>query len=312
MIYRVLFFVALLISALPQGFAADADPVIISAAVDRAKVTTGDNLTFTVTLKIKDNTNVDIPELGEGIGGFRILDFGKEGPAKEDQWNVVRRWYKLRADVAGSYILPAIEVKYGEKKFKTSEIFVEVESVVKKDGEGAQDIRDIKPIIKSPFRLSRLGWAILIMVLAVLAAGVYFWRRAKNVRPIPPVVVPPHLLAYQKLYELEKSQYLAEGKHKIFHFTLSEILRAYIEAMFHFTATDMTIEEVRSHIKNLGALNDELKNEFIYVLSKTDVVKFTDLILPIEESLGLLNKAKNIVNLTKPKEVVMAREESVV
>ena len=73
----------LLLFYLPFSFAQKAD-VIIDTGVDKAKATTGNIITWTITLSKKNGVDVDIPEIGQNIEGFRITDFGTEDPVTED------------------------------------------------------------------------------------------------------------------------------------------------------------------------------------------------------------------------------------
>ena len=88
-----------------------------------------------------------------------------EAPRDEDGRRILERWYKLRADLVGSYVLPPVELAYrlaataGEpaasetpaESVQTSEIFIEVQSVLPAGGE-ATDIRGLKPLrqVKTP------------------------------------------------------------------------------------------------------------------------------------------------------------------
>ncbi len=130
-------------------------PVEVEAAIDRAVATTGDVLTYTVAVDYDPAYTIDAPETGAEIAGFRIIDTRREEPRTMGDRTVEERWYKLRADLVGSYVLPAITVRYapgegqeGETgEVKTSEIFVEVASVLPAEGEEtATDIRGLKEL----------------------------------------------------------------------------------------------------------------------------------------------------------------------
>ena len=52
------------------------------------------------------------PRPAADIAGFRIIDVGSEEPREEGDRRIEERWYKLRADLVGSYVLPPVEVAY--------------------------------------------------------------------------------------------------------------------------------------------------------------------------------------------------------
>ncbi len=295
-------------------YAADIDPIIISAGVDRAKVTTGDIIRFEITLSTQKDISIDLPEFGVKIEGFRITDFGKEGPKSDDDKDdrlISKRWYLLQADITGSYILPAVDVTYQDQKYSTSEIFIEVESVLGKEGEkGQEDIRQIKDIIIMPRSLSL--WAILmIAIMLFLVAGFIAYRiyQSRN-KVVKAIVLPPHQVAIDELKLLQQSTYLQDGEHKRFHFQLSELIRRYFEDSFNLLTSDMTLEEIKSNISKVGNLSKEDESLFIKILERTDLVKFTDTVLPADESQQLLVSGRNFVDSTTEDELLEANDES--
>ena len=144
-------------------------PAILKAMVDKANATTSEDITFSLTLDAIASLNIDLPEVGGKIQGLRITDFGTDNPKKDGNRVLRRRWYKLRADITGSYVLPAIELKYQTPEgktetLKTSEIFIEIKAPAIADEKGPnsdkgkekKDIRDIKNL--EPIESPRLAW----------------------------------------------------------------------------------------------------------------------------------------------------------
>ena len=109
---------------------------------------------------------------------------------------------------------------------------------------------------------------------------------------------------------MEKSDYLQQGLHKKFHFELSEIVRAYFEATYSLLFTDMTLEEIRRSLSSLSSIDDAIKKDFLTILEKGDLVKFTDMLLSDGEDIELLQRVRGLVEKTKPTEI-FEEEESV-
>ena len=289
-----------------------ADEVVLSAGVDRATVTTGDMLMFTITMERKTEIEAAIPEIGSKIQGFRIEDFGTETPQREGDLVVEKRWYKLQADLSGSYILPAVKVEYvnqakEKKEVSTSEIFVEVKSVLPKEGEEAKDIRDIKALSPSKRHLSLLSIIIIsVLFLTVITLG-FLWFKTRRGTISKVEEIPCYQRALASLGELEKTEMVG----KRFHFSLSEIMRLYLEQMFSLPATDMTLEEIKKAIKKLNQLSQKQRDDFLHLLKQTDLVKFTDSELDKAQGEQLLQCGRLFVEQTMPK-LVSQEEESVV
>lgn len=307
------------------------EPVKVTAQVDKAVVTSLDEVTYTISLvATKEYSHLEIPEFGDTIVGFRVIDFGQEGPEEEDADIVRRRWYKLKADISGSYVLPPVSITFdldgNEKTVSTSEIFIEIKAPHSSgktgaqiaDGEGesqrdgatseAKDIRDIKAVVKTPMDLKLLVGLGLVGLLFVVGFGLWFYFRRHKQRVEAPKD-PPHEVAIDELMKLKGGDLLDLGQVKEFHFSLSEIMRKYLEGQFGLPATDRTSEEIRREIHSLSSLNREHSQIFLVIMQDTDLVKFTDTDPGKEKSLAVLAESQRFVDMTRPAEEI---QESVI
>ena len=260
------------------------DPVEATGAVDRAVATTGDLITYRVTVDYESDLEVEIPDAGAEIAGFRIVDLGREEPRERKGRIIDERWYQLRADLVGSYVLPPVEVGYrkamadGEEPapwetLSTSEIFVEVESVLPLDGE-ADDIQGLKPLRKIQRPMPWL-WVVLGLVgVAILAVLIWLYlrRRARQRALVP--VIPPHELAFAALESLRRTDFNDAVAVRRFYFEISEAIRAYVEGRFGLNATDLTTEEIVTSLPVLGELQADQDSILQSFLMDTDQVKF--------------------------------------
>ena len=268
-------------------------PAVVEAraSVDSAVATTGDVITYSVVVEHDPEVEVELPEMGAEIAGFRIIDLGADEPITQNGRVTERRWYKLRADLVGSYVLPPVTVSYRPKgavddaadsaeegegevtTLSTSEIFVEVESVLPAEGDAA-DIRDIKPLQPLPARTPWAwivgGGAALLLVGAVVAY--LLWRRRRPTPAAPPI--PPHELAFRQLDALRGTDFSDPEAVRRFHFDVSEVLRQYVEGRFGLNATDLTSEEILPLLGSLPGLQPEPAQQLRRFLAATDRVKF--------------------------------------
>jgi hypothetical protein len=283
-------------------------PVEARASVDRAVATTGDILTFQVTVLYDPAYEVDIPEPGAAIQGFRIVDSTREGPEQSDGRMERRLVYQLRADLVGSYILPSVAVAYrlagaSEEEtvgaVETSEIFVEVESVLPADGT-AEEIRGLKPL--RPIESERQWW--IWAGLAVLALGALaLYLRSRSRRPT--VVVPPppaHEVAFRTLDGLRGTDFADPAAVRRFYFQISEALRVYVEGRFGLNATDLTTEEILPKLGAFGQLADADRNGLESFLVHTDQVKFAEHQPTEQEIEATYEGALGFVEATRPVE----------
>ncbi len=251
-------------------------PVEVTTSVDRAVATAGDRITFEIVVEHDPEVELQLPDLARELGGMRMVDLGEDPPAGRDGRTRRRRFYVLVADVVGSYVLPAVEVRAKlpaapePETFTTSQIFVEIKSVLPQDGE-ADDIRDIKPLVR-PARSWR--WPVVAgTALALAAAGLVLWRRRRRLG----VVVPPapaHEIAFAALEALRHTDFSDPEAARRWHFGVSEVVRVYVEARFGINATDLTSEEIMARLDDTQEMGPALRLELRAILYDTDHVKF--------------------------------------
>lgn len=294
-----------------------APPVEVKASVDRAVATTGDLITYTITVERDAAVEVEIPEAGAEIAGFRITDLGRDEPVKRKtaagtQRISERRWYKLRADLVGSYVLPPVVVRVkppGEAApttTSTSEIFVEVASVLPKEGEAAaKDIRDVKPLLplERPWPWPLIG---ALAALLALGLGLWWWRRRRR-RPAPSAPpLPAHEVAFAALARLRQTDWSDALALRRAYFELSEVLRTYIEARFGLNATDLTTEEILRRLGGLSELEAAAGEGLRRFLFDTDRVKFAAHSPAAEEIQATYERALSFVETTRPRPALEA------
>jgi hypothetical protein len=264
-------------------------PVEVRAEVDRAVATTGDLIRYAISVDSDPAIEPHIPEVGSEIADLTIVDSGQEGPREVDRRRLVERWYQLRADLVGSYIIPPVTVSYTEKggeerKLKTSQIFVEVKSVMR-DGEMAQDIRGIKSPVPIPrdytFYLTVAGLVVLVSLMAAGALWFYGHRRKGEWAPPP---IPSHELALKELDQLKRDDLIAKGIMREYYFRLSEIFRRYLERRYRFPAVERTTDEIAPDLIRLPTCGEETKVNARHLLEHADLVKFARLVPPREDA----------------------------
>ena len=277
-------------------------PLEVFASVDKNKVTIGDKITYTITVKADKDIEIKFPEFGQNLGGFAIKDFG----TSEKGWfrtKTYRQWYVLDTYVSGKYSIPEATIKYrkhGQKEWQeasTDEITVEVESIL----ENAEDKRDIRKIagpIGFPVRIPWYVWggAAFIVVGGGIAFFLFKRKRVEEVF-IPPR--PAHEIAYEALEALKQKEYLKRKEYKLYYIELSDIVRHYLENRFNLRAPEMTTEEFLNSVRDNKALSYEHKSLLRDFLSHCDLVKFAKY-EPAEKEVSLsFESAKRLIDQTK-------------
>ncbi len=169
-------------------------------------------------------------------------------------------------------------------------------------------IRDIKAPYEESY--SWLDWLkdnmIFVWVLlgALIALLVLFFiiRYTRKVKP-PMVIVeipkiPAHIIAFEKLEKLKTEKLWQEGKLKLYHSQLTDIIREYIENRFKIQAQELTTDEILFGFRNV-AIDEESKFKLNQVLRIADLVKFAkEEPLPSENEMSMTN-SYDFINGTK-------------
>jgi hypothetical protein len=256
-------------------------PVELTAQADPAKARIGEPITFRITLEVDPSLSAELPEVGSRIQGLRVVDMGKEGPKKREGRIWSQRWYELRADLAGSYVLPAVSIPYTDPEGKdqvaeTKQVFVEVESVLGQTTD-EQDIRDLKSLEKANREIPR-WWPLLLIgipaILGLLVGLILYFRRKRRTRE---ALRTPEEIAMEELENLEAIGLLEEARYREYVFGLSLIFRRYLERRFHVPAAEQTTEEILASLRRAENFDKTLKEATRSFLEETDPVKYRGL-----------------------------------
>lgn len=283
----------------------NAVPIRLTAEVDRPVANPGDVITFTVEATYRPDVSLKLPEAAEKLSEFRIVNSSSSGPVQEDDYVVAKRWYKIQADIAGSYVIDPIEVTYHlpngqQEAAKTPKIFIEIESMLAKEGE-VEDIRDIKPplTVSYLYRLIFLSSAVLcgLIVAVVLIRKLIDWvrrrARAQESRPRP-----AHEEALEALEMLLNKRLVEKGRMRKFCFEISMIFRKYMQARFGIPAVDLTAEEIFPRVEENGIIEEDLRPLVREFLMGTDLVKFGKYDPTVDEMEKILQHTRTFIERT--------------
>jgi hypothetical protein len=299
------------------GHAAGAEPdgsakslISVESYVDRATITIGDRILYTLKIVTAPGVQLEPPSLGSNLGAFEVKDYKFHDPVKTKDGKVINQSeYLITTFTTGEYVIPPITIRYtdpqGEKKeIKSEPLFILVKSVGASEGD-QEDIRGLKSPIDVPGGF--LSYLLILPVLALLGAGgfLYYRRRSRGLAmpEIPEELKRPAWeVALFELDQLRESDLLARKQVKKYFILLSDIVRRYTERRYEIPALDRTTEEIRTEIKPLR-LEQRITDSLYGLLSFCDLVKFAKYVPSAEEMEKSLSEAHDFVNITKQEEV---------
>jgi hypothetical protein len=279
--------------------------VNVNANVDKARATIGDKINYKIIVDFPEGIEVFFPETKEKVGDLTVKNFAVNDIEKEQGRTIREHNYILETYKAGSYIIPAFDIKYKEKLknevevAKTPEIFIEIATTLDAD---ASDVRDITPPVgldKNYFRLYIII-AIVLGVLALVAIVLHYVYNRKN-RETESIAEPlsAHQIAYNELESLRAMNLISKGQIKEYYYRLSNIVRHYIENRFKLMAPERTTEEFLAEMMVTTRLTEDHKKLVEDFLEHCDMVKFAAYGPDRREIENSLNSAKKLVDETK-------------
>jgi hypothetical protein len=166
------------------------------------------------------------------------------------------------------------------------------------------DIHDIKPL---EILVADWSWLFYILgavlLLAIIGAAIYYWKKYRNRKQVSAEApVLPHEAALSSLDALGDVENM-DGK--AFYFSLSNILRTYIQARYSINAMEMTTEELLPKTDLLG-LNREIHQELKELIRSTDPVKFAGVPATVNKMREHLCFVRNFVTQTSSPEIPLS------
>ena len=281
--------------------------ISLSAGVDKATITIGDLITYSVVIKHDEDVEVRLPALGENLGGFEIRDYNQHEPRSEKGKIVHQVDYIISTFDVGDFEIPPVEIGYVirpdsvEKVLKTENIKIVVESV-KPSEDG--DIRDLKPPWEISFNWQPviiIGGIVLFVILLIIFIIYVIRKRRKGEKIIPRKLQPPrppHEIAYEELACLAESDLLDKGEIKLYYSEISDIIRRYVEGRYQVIAMELTTTEVLDQLKSTEIENEHFEM-FVSFFEICDLVKFAKHFPDSKENKKNEQLALQIVDVTK-------------
>jgi hypothetical protein len=264
-------------------------PVRVVLVVRPAEPVIGDVIELELEVRSEAGVEVLMPEFGEALGRFEIIDFAPNERLDDAGRTIARQKYRLQPSRSGPQSIPPLRIEFvdrragnppapeGEDAYEilTERIALDVASILAADA----------PLVLHPAhsdlgpRREALGpwWAwVLGALLVVAASGPFVWRA---------FVVARARRRQQSAYELARAELDAllagglpsEGTMDAFYVQLSLLVRSYLEDRFGLRSPELTTQEFLTEMgrsPDLARSHQRLLRDF---LEQADLVKFAGL-----------------------------------
>jgi hypothetical protein len=297
------------------SFSTYAQKINVKAQIDSSHIILGDPIKYSLQIEYNKDINVILPVFPDTFHGFVVIERSGIDSSLKNDIITRKQIITLTTFDSGNKVLPSLKINYqlkGQKNYNyiLTDSFLIVVNYVPVDT--TQAIKPIKAILKAPLSFREiLPYLIISIVLALIIFAVYYYiKRLKSNKPLfvrVKPVIPPHIIALEKLKKLEDEKVWQKGEVKKFHIELTDIIREYMESRFGMLAVESTTPEIILQLKNF--VNDQsIVDKVKEFLDLSDLVKFAKLIPLPDENEKCLKVSYEFIDNTKPDEPI--QEES--
>ncbi len=193
----------------------------------------------------------------------------------------LRHIYYLTSFDSGYFVIPPLAVAFSDEIHRDT-LFTE--ALLLKVSIPSVDSTDVIHDIYEPYSIPYSFWEILEMIwpyllFILLAIALFFilkkyLRKNKLEQNETTIIIDPDQWALDELSKIKQLKYLEDGKFKLFHIEISDILRKYIELKLQVNALEKTSDELLEQLELHSVIS---KNEWSIlekILKQCDRVKF--------------------------------------
>jgi hypothetical protein len=259
-------------------------------------LTVGDPFEVVVTVSHPRGMEISMPYV-DTLEPFMVID---QASQRIEEGGMIKNLYryKLVSFDTGELELPSFRcLMQSDSLIDTllsNRVNVKVASVLPSD---MQEINDIKDAVRFPnFRPLIIG-AIILLVAVLGYLAYHYVKKLRKARAIARPLPPSWVEAILALERIPVDEWLARGMIKRYYYSLSEILKRYLERRFEFKAVEQTTTEI---VDNMRTLRIPQRDEFNRFFTGADLVKYAKYVPPGNEIASAIDTAKDLVNKTKP------------
>ena len=293
-----------------QTHVTESGPVVIRLQLGPESVKIGDLITLIITVEAENHVEVLMPEFGEALDRFGIIDFVPRETIDGAGKTILEQRYRLRPTSSGAHTIPPILVEYVDRRpnqrvapvgldayeILTEAIPFEVASVLPEDAENVLRPPLGRIPLTSPGVSYRLPWILSGLLLLILGGFVVYtskrWRQVARRRSA-------YEIARSRLDQLLDAGSSTPRDVEKFYVTLSSIVRQYLEDRFELRAPDLTTEEFLVSVVDAPDLSSDHQHLLQSFLNHADLVKFARILPSTEDVERSIDSAVRFLDETR-------------
>jgi hypothetical protein len=288
----------------------------VEMKMDSTSMMIGDQMNMQLWVKHSPKTVVLLPKgvkLGDKIEVLNERDTMTKVSVNEV---LTQKNMTITAFDSGVYMIPPIPIQT-ETNGIIDTIFSKAMqlTVVSPLLDSTKNIAPIKDILPEDMSFKEDILPVLLgtFVVLILISVIYYYTKRKKEKVVENVVeavpkLPPHVIAYLKLKQLEEGELWQKGDFKIYHSEVSYTMREYLENRFNIPALESVTDEIMTTLNDFEIENKQVIN-LKNVLQTADLVKFAKLIPNETEHRQAMGFSLEFVEKTQEEEAELKVEQ---
>lgn len=279
------------------------------AKVDTDSIMIGDQVKMELGITIPESFAVSFPFFVDTLTtNIEVLNKEPLDTTTVDDGMLIKQLYTITSFDSGYFKLPEFEFLFHHTDdtilyrtdANTLYLMVNTPQV-----DTSLAFKVIKGPIGEPYTFAEIfPWILLgLVVIGIIVFVIWYLRKRRKNQPVfvkkQKPMLPPDILAIQKLEELRLAKIWQQGKLKTYYTDLTDIARTYFDGQLDIDALEMTSDEIIEAL-NKKQINKQAIEKMRSVLQLADLVKFAkSQPTPLENDLSL-NHCIDFVMETKP------------
>lgn len=286
--------------------------------LDTNSILIGQQIKMNVELKVDVNDSFAFPNFRDSlVNKVEILEFSGIDTTFDESnisQKILTQSLTLTSFDSGFYVVPPISTRLNRDSIYANPFLISVYTYQIDSIQGITDIKEpyVIPLTFMDYLEAYWHYGAGILLAILLGLGIYWFikSRKKIEKTIVEVkeVIPAHIIALEKLKQLESEKLWQNNQVKEFHVRLSEIVREYIENRYHILALEQTTHEILHHLR-LTEISENQKSLLRKFLMLSDLVKYAKEEPLADENTESLKIAFEFVENTIPVQVDPANKK---
>lgn len=277
----------------------------IKTEIDTAHIKIGEPIHYTLSIPLNSNQNIQLPKLKDTLTfHIEILDQKIDTVLNKERKFLVQHLTLTSYD-PGQFLIRSLPVIVNTDTLLSHSFHIQVDDV-EIDSTNLAGF-PIKPIMNEQYTLKDywdIYWVYLVVIVLILLIFLtililFLLNRKKKKRNLY-MVKTPYEEAVDALNNLDKNNYLNNGKINIYYSELSFLLRRYLGRVYHFSSLELLSDDLIEQLHKTTHLNSDEIDELKQFLYDSDLVKFAKA-TPSESQHKLYRKwAEEFIEKVKP------------